>query len=91
MYSQIPFPPGVRNVRMKEPNKFTDKSWSCIDHSADCIAETTWVVWNRRTGLVDAIFYAEPNTHGWSAAEVHAKSYLNRFSNINPFDYDNIS
>jgi hypothetical protein len=51
----------------------------------------TWLVWNRETRIVEAIYYHEPNVHGWSASEAHAKSYVNQHGEtINPFELDNI-
>lgn len=63
----------------------------CEDYLAKSFDKgLTWLVFNFRTGLVDAIYYAQPNVHGWSASEAHARSHLNRFSNVNPFELDNL-
>jgi hypothetical protein len=82
MYSLVPFAPGVRNVRIKPTFRLTPEYMSngqlFADHCGD-----TWFVCNRVTGLVEAIFHAEPNVHGWSASQAHARSYLIR---ANPID-----
>lgn len=51
----------------------------------------TWIVFNWRTGIVDAMFHGEPNGHGWSAPEAHAKSHCRGLDRSwNPADLDNI-
>jgi hypothetical protein len=89
MYSQVPFPAGVRDVRMKKPLHVTpDAVWDgdlVADRSGD-----TWCVWNCRTGLVEAVFHMAPNVHGWSASEAHAKSYLLRASPVDIAALDSV-
>ena len=92
MYSRWEPAPGVGKIRIKEPmRRRTDQAWYCGDFVADCLGQNTWVVWNMVDGLVAAIFYGESNTHDWSPPKAHARSYLNRFSTVNPFELDNIA
>jgi hypothetical protein len=51
----------------------------------------TWFVWHIESGIVDRIFHAHPNTHGWSPSEAHAKTYVRRGdTTYNPFELDNV-
>lgn len=90
MYSMWKPAPGVGKIRMKEPRRYSPTVWYCNGMAADEVDDNTWAVWDQSTGLVAAIFYGEPNVHGWSPPEAHAKSYLNRYSTVNPFDLDNV-
>lgn len=52
------------------------------------IFKHTWMAWDHQTGVVEAIFYGEPNGHGWSPPEAHVRSYLIRKEPFNPFKLD---
>lgn len=89
MYSRWQPPRGV--IRLKRRTAINPRAWSCGRLVTDSSDGNTWVVWDRDTGILEAIFYSVPNQHGFSASEAHAKSYLSRASPVNPFELDNIA
>lgn len=88
MYSKMSFPPGVNHVKVKSAS-LKDIFWGGRVGCAQ-IFKDTWAVFTMY-GVVEAIYYDEPNQHGWSPSESHAKSHVNRSYNINPFELDSIA
>lgn len=50
----------------------------------------TYYVYDYNTRIVEAIYYAKPNGHGWSPSKAHAMTHLIRHDEFNPFDLDAI-
>lgn len=89
MYSKVPFPPGVNNVYIKQPQRTTPNAVRGGALVADKCGDT-WFVYHEMTGRVAAIYYMKPNVHGWSASEAHAKSHVLKSEPFNPFELDTI-
>jgi hypothetical protein len=89
-YTRVPFPPGVRNVRLRPPFYTTYEAVVCGNLVADRIDLDTWIVYDHVSGEVEAVFRGAANGHGWSPSQAHAVSYINKANPINPFDLDSV-
>ena len=87
-YSRWNMPPCIKHVKIKGAS-LKDLYWGGTLGCAQ-IFKDTWVVFTGY-GVVEAVYYATPNQHGWSPSESHAKSHVNRSYDINPFELDDIS
>lgn len=87
-YSRIELPHGVNHVTIKG-TALKDIYWGGTLGCAE-IFEDTWAVFTVH-GVVEALYHAAPNQHGWSPSEAHARSHVNRSHTVNPFELDSIS
>lgn len=85
-YSQIPFPPGVRRVKLRWVP--VEAYWGDILACAEFGG--SWYVWDRISLYVVAVFHSLPNVHGWRADEAHAKSMVNRADPVDIAALDSI-
>lgn len=87
-------PPGVRRITIWPSMRRRGHSWG-FDYPLvygwiegfGC-----WMVWDRDSGDVKAIFPHTPNVHGWSPAEGLAREFSDPDDGtFNPFELDSVS
>jgi hypothetical protein len=79
-------PPGVGKITIWPSHRTRGASYG-LDYPL-CFGNIkgfgAWMVWDRETGVVEAVFPHVPNIHGWSNASLQAQRYADPGE---PFDF----
>jgi hypothetical protein len=88
-----PLPPGVRRIVIWPSHRNRACSWG-LDYPlvyGFIRGFGSWMVWDRETGVVAAVFPCAPNVHGWSPAEHQAREFADPGgADFNPFELDSV-